>query len=95
LPTISGLGRSNVDLEEFDDLRKKDGARHDDHAAPDAIPVQHEVNVIPPINNTSVQKPNEQDDQEFHEELLGRGHRQNKLSILLHDHVTHIIQRLS
>jgi len=54
LPTISGLGGSNVDLEELDDLKKKDGARHDDHVVPDAILVQHEVDVIPPINNTSV-----------------------------------------
>jgi len=77
-PTISGLGGFDVDLEEVDDLRKRDGARHDDHVVPEAIPVQHEVDVIPPINNTSVQEPNEQDDQEFHEELLGRGHRQKK-----------------
>ena len=39
LPTISGLGGSDVDLEEVDDLRKRDGARHDDHVVPDAIPV--------------------------------------------------------
>jgi len=95
LPTIPGLGRSDVDLEEFDDLRKKDGARHDDHVVPDAIPVQHEVDVIPPVNNTSVQEPNEQDDQEFHKELLGRGHRQKIPSILLHDYVTHTIRKLS
>jgi len=56
LPTISGLGGSDVDLEKFDDLRKKDGARHDDQVVPDAIPVQHEVNIIPPINNTCVHK---------------------------------------
>jgi len=74
-PTISGLGGPDVDLEEFNDLRKKDGARHDDHDVPGTIPVQYEVDVIPPINNTSVQKPNEQDDQEFHEELLAQGHR--------------------
>ena len=75
LLTISGLGGFDVDLEEFDDLKKKkDGARHDDHTVADAIPVQHEIDVISPINNTSVQEPNEQDDQEFHEELLSRGH---------------------
>jgi len=62
---------------------------------PDAIPVQHEVDVISPINNTSIHEPNEQDDQEFHEELLGRGHRQKKPSVLLHDYVTHTIQKLS
>jgi len=54
LPIISGLGGSDVDFEEVDDLRKRDGARHDDHDVPDAIPVQHEVDVIPPINNTFV-----------------------------------------
>jgi len=78
LPTIFGLGDFDVDVEEVDDLRKRYGIRHDDHVVPDAILVQHEVDVIPPINNTSVKKPNEQDDQEFHEELLGRGHRQKK-----------------
>jgi len=57
LPTISSLGGSDVDLEQFDDLRKKDGARHDDHVVLDVIPVQHEVHVIPPVNNTSVQEP--------------------------------------
>ena len=62
MSTISGLGGFDVDLEEVDDLRKRDGARHDDHVVSDAIPVEHEVDVIPPINNTSVQKPNEQDD---------------------------------
>jgi len=41
LPIIFGLGASDIDLEEFDDLRKNDGARHDDHVVPDAIPVQH------------------------------------------------------
>jgi len=61
-------------LEEFDNLRKRDGARHDNHVVPNAIPVQHEVDVILPINNIFVQKPNEQYDQEFHEELLGQGH---------------------
>ena len=54
LPIISGLGGSDVDLEEVDNLRKRDGARHHDHAVPDVIPVQHEVDVILPINNTSV-----------------------------------------
>jgi len=55
LPTISGLGGSNVDLEELDDLKKYIyRARHDNHAVPDAIPVQHEVDVIPSINNTYV-----------------------------------------
>jgi len=76
LPTISGLDGSDVDLEEVDDLRIRDGGRHDDHVVPDAILVQHEVNVIPPINNTSVQQLNEQDDKKFHEELLGQGYRQ-------------------
>jgi len=95
LPTISGLGTSDVGLEEFDDLRRKDGARHDDNVVPDAIQVQNEVNVIPPINSTSVQEPNEQDDQEYHEELLGRGHRHKKSSVMLHDYVTHTIQKLS
>jgi len=37
LPTISGLGGFDVDLEEVDDLRKRDGARYDDHVVPDAI----------------------------------------------------------
>jgi len=95
LPTIFGLGGFDVDLEEVDDLRKRDGTRHDDHVVPDAMPVQHEVDVIPPINNTSVQEPNEQDDKEFYEELLGRGHRQKKPSILLHDYIIHTIQKLS
>jgi len=95
LPTISGLGGSDVDLEEVDYLRKRDRARHDDHVVPDAIPVQHEVDVIPPINNTSVQEPNEQNDQEFQEELLGRDLRYKKPSVLLHDYVTHTIQKLS
>ena len=62
MPIIFGLGASDIDLEEFDDLRKNDGARHDDHVVPDAIPVQHSwcysVNI-------SVQEQNEQDDQEF------------------------------
>jgi len=89
------MGGSDVDLEEVDDLRKRDRARHDDHVVLDAIPVQHEVDVIPLINNTSVQKPNEQDDQEFHEELLGEGHRQKNPLVLLHDYVTHTIQKLS
>ena len=93
--TISGLGGSDVDLEELDDLKKKDGARHDNHVVPDAIPVKHEVDVIPLINNTSVQEPNEQDDQEFHEELLGRGHKQKKPSVLLHDYVTRTTRKLS
>jgi len=55
LPTISGLDGSVVDLEEVDDLRKRDGARHDDHVVSDAILVQHDVDVILLINNTSVQ----------------------------------------
>jgi len=63
LPTISGLGGFDVDLEEVNDLRKRDGARLDDHVVLDAIPVQHEVDVILPINNTPVQEPNDQDDQ--------------------------------
>ena len=62
---------------------------------PDAIPMQFEVDVIPPINNISVQERNEQDDQEFHEELLGRGHRQKQSLVLLHDYVTHTIPKLS
>jgi len=37
LPTISGLGWFDVDLEDVDDLRKRDGARHDDYAVPNAI----------------------------------------------------------
>jgi len=94
-PTSSSLGGSDVDLKEFDNLRKRDGARHDDHVVPDAILVKHKVDVILPINNTSIQEPNEQDDQECHRELLGRGHRQKKPSILLHDYVTHTIQKLS
>jgi len=57
--------------------------------------VQYEVDVILPINNTSVQEPNEQDNQEFHEKLLGRGHRQKNPSVLLHDYVTHTIRKLS
>ena len=62
---------------------------------PDAIPVQYEVDVIPPVNNTYVQEPNDQDDQEFHEELLGRGHRQKIPYVLLYDYVTRIIRKLS
>ena len=62
MPTISGLSESDVDLEEVDDLRKRDGVRHDDRVIPDAMLVQHEVDVILPINNTFVQKPNDQDD---------------------------------
>ena len=95
LPTISGLGGSDVDLEELDDLGKKDGARHDNHVMPDAIPVQHEVDVIPPIHNTSIQEPNKQDDQECHEDLLGKGYKQKRPSVLLHDYVSHTIQKLS
>jgi len=90
------LGGSDFDLEKIDDLKKKkEGARHDDHDVPDAIPVQHEVDVIPSINNTSVQEPNEQNDQELHEELLGCSHRQKKPSVLLHDYDIHTIQKLS
>jgi len=58
LPTTFGLGGSDVDLEEFDDL-EKNGARHDDHVVLDTIRVQHEVDVITQINNTYVQEPND------------------------------------
>ena len=96
LPTTFGLGGPKVDFEEFDDLGEKgDKVRHEDHVVFGAIPLQHEVNVISPTNNTFVQEPNEQDDLEFHEELLGRGHRHKKPSVLLHDYVTHTIHKLS
>ena len=49
-----------------------------------------------PIPNTDSQECSGQDRAVIsEEELLGRGHRQKKTSILLRDYVTHSIQKLS
>jgi len=49
-----------------------------------------------PIPNTDLQECSGQDRAVIsEEELLGQGHRQKKTSVLLHDYVTHSIQKLS